>query len=101
MLLGLYGIALLALAAVLVWLAVERWWHYLVIAVAWMPLFPLVATYITGDISPYLPAGAFPGNNKDLFIWLSIYATIMIAIMFAAVGFLVVKIAWQRVNRTR
>jgi len=101
MLLALEGIALLAIAGVLVWLAAERWWHYLVIAVAWVPLFPLVATYVTGDISPYLPAGAFPGNDKDLFIWLSIYATIMIAIMFAAIGFWAIKIAWQRVSRIR
>jgi len=96
MLLGFYTLALLALAAFTVWLAAERWWHVVVILIAWAPLFPPVATYITGDISPYLPAEAFPRDDKDLFIWISIYATIMIAIIFAAAAFWVIKFVWQR-----
>jgi len=101
MLLALYGLALFAFAALAVWLAAERWWHYLILAVAWVPLFPPVATYITGDISPYLPAGAFPHDDKDLFIWISIYVTAMIAITLAAAIFWIVKIAWRRLRRVR
>jgi hypothetical protein len=99
MLLALYGIALAALAGAAVWCAAERWWHYLIVAVAWVPLFPLVATFITGDISRYLPPDAFAaGGDKDAFIWASIYATVMIAIALAAAALWAIKLGWRWVR---
>jgi hypothetical protein len=59
MLLALYAVALVLLAGLVVWRSVSRWWHGVVVAVLWVPLFPFVSRWLTGDASRYLPKGAF------------------------------------------
>ena len=92
----LYAFGLAAMAGIAVRYAITRWWHALIIAVLWIPFFPLVAHWLTGDISACLPEDAFPANGygKDEFIWASIYATVMIAITAAA-------LLWWIVMRVR
>jgi hypothetical protein len=101
MILILCGLVLAALAGVLVWCASTRWWHYLVIAIAWVPLFPLVAQHLTGDVSSYLPASVFSAGHagKDEVVLASAYSTIVLAIIFAAAGFWVIRRGWQRLMR--
>ena len=101
MILAAYCLALAALAGVLVWCAAERWWHYLVIAVAWLPLFPWVAMHLIGDVSRYLPDSAFSegSRGKDEIVLVSAYATVALAIMLAAVGFRAIRVAWRRMRR--
>ena len=101
MALALYGLALLALTGIVVWFAAERWWHYLIIAVAWVPLFSPVAVRLTGDVSRYLPAGTFSEGSagKDEIVFASAFATILVAIMLAAIAFWAIKTAWRRMRR--
>jgi hypothetical protein len=82
----LYAVGLAAMAGIAVRYASTRWWHALIIALLWIPFFPLVARWLTGDISAYLPEDTFAadGYGKDEFIWASIYATVMIAVTAAA-----------------
>ena len=103
MALALYGLALAALAGAVVWFAAERWWHYPIIAVAWVALFPIIAVRLTGDVSRYLPAGTFSegGRGKDEIVFASAFATILVAIMLAAIAFWATKTAWRLVRRGR
>lgn len=98
LLLGLEVLVLTLVAGVIVWRAAARWWHYLVIGIGALPLFPPVAKYLTGDISPYVPADAFApgGAGKDQFILVSIYVTILIAIIAAAFVFWAGRVIWER-----
>jgi len=101
----LYAIGLAAMAGIAVRYASTRRWHTLIIAVLWIPFFPLVARWLTGDISAYLPEDAFSAgaDGKDEFIWASIYATVMIAVTAAALlWWIVVRMwveAWRRFDR--
>ena len=64
----LAGIALAALAGFAVWCVTERPWHYLVIAALTVPLLPMFATTITGDVSAHLPGSMFsdgPGGKDE------------------------------------
>jgi hypothetical protein len=101
MILIVCGLGLTALAGVLVWGAATRWWHYLVIAVAWVPLFPLVAQHLTGDVSRYLPDSAFSAGiaGKDEIVLASVYSTIVLAIILAAAGFWAIRRSWQVLAR--
>jgi hypothetical protein len=97
----LCGLGLAALAGVLVWCAATHWWHYLIIALAWLPLFPLVAQHLTGDVSRYLPDSAFSAGiaGKDEIVLASVYSTIVLAIMFAAAAFWAIRVGWQVLAR--
>jgi carbon starvation protein CstA len=97
MLLVIVAIALLALAAMVVWLAADRWWHYPIIAVAWVLFFPLIARWLTGDVSQYFPAQTFSegARGKDEIIYASIYATIIIAVALAAAVFWAIRLVWR------
>jgi hypothetical protein len=97
MILTLYALALATIAGIAVWFASARWWHALIIAVMWVPFFPPVARWLTGDISAYLPGNAFSegARGKDEFIWASIYATVMIAVIAAAVLWWIITQTWQ------
>ena len=101
MILIVCGLALAALAGALVFAAASRWWHYVVIGLAWLPLFPLVARHLTGDVSHYLPANAFSDgpDAKEEIILASAYATIVLAVMFAAAAFWAIRLGWQAVAR--
>ena len=101
MILTLYAVALATIAGIAVWYASTRWWHVLIIAVLWVPFFPLVARWLTGDISPYLPEDAFSegAEGKDEFIWASIYATIIIAVIAAALLWWIIAQVWQMTIR--
>jgi hypothetical protein len=98
MILTFYCMALAAGAGLLVWCAAARWWHYAVIAVACVPLFPLIAHSLTGDISRWLPEAAFSAGaaGKDEIVLASAYSTIVLAVAFAAAIFWAIRIGWQR-----
>src|SRR6476660_6936790 len=89
MLLVICGFALAGLAGLLVWYASSRWWHPIAIGFPALALFPWVATYVAGDVSRYLPAGLFSDSQqgKDEIAVASAYATIIISIALAGVGF--------------
>ena len=100
MMLVLLGLALAAGTAFLVWCASRRWWHALVICVLSVPLFPLVARWLTGDVSAYLPPATFSegAQGKDEVIVASALSTIIIAIAAAALLFWAARIALNRLR---
>lgn len=93
MVLAICGLVMAALTGLLMRCAARRWWHYLVIAAAALPLLPLVATYLTGDVSRHLPVSAFSDgiDGKGEVIAASVYATVIVALVFATLGFWVVR----------
>ena len=101
MILAAYCLALAGLAGLAAWCAATRWWHYLVMAVAWVPLFPLVATRLMGDVSRYLPEGTFSEDSrgKDEIILASVYSTVMLAFIFAALALWAIRVGWRRLRR--
>jgi len=101
MILAIYCLALGGLAALAAWCAATRWWHYLAMAVICVPLFPLIATRLTGDVSRYLPEGTFSesSSGKDEIVLASVYSTVMVALIFAALALWVVRVGWRLVKR--
>ena len=95
------GLALAALTGVLVWRAADRFWHGLAILALGMALFPLVARWLTGDVSRYLPAGTFPegADGKDQIVLASAVTTIFIAVMLAAGIWAAASSAWRHSQR--
>ena len=94
----LAGLALAALAGFAVWCVTERPWHYLVIAALTVPLLPMFATTINGDVSAHLPGSMFsdgPGG-KDEVIIASVAATVLLAVLLAAGVFGAGKAMWRR-----
>src|SRR6266446_3415800 len=100
MMLAIYGIALSAVAGLLVWCASARCRYILVIAVLWIPFFPLVARWLTGDVSHYLPQGTFSegAQGKDEIVIASAYSTIMVAIVIAALLFWAIRTGWKLIK---
>ena len=101
MILTVYCLAFAGLAALAAWCAATRWCHYLVLAVAWVPLFPLVATRLMGDVSRYLPEGTFSegSRGKDEIVLASIYSTFMLALIIAALALWAIRVGWQLAKR--
>jgi len=101
MILAVYCLAFAGLAALAAWCAATRWWHYLVLAVAWVPLFPLVATRLMGDVSRYLPEGTFSedGRGKDEIVLASAYATFVLAFIVAALALWAIRVGWRLAKR--
>ena len=101
MILAAYCLTLAGLAGLVAWCAATRWWHYLVMAVVSVPLFPLVATRLMGDVSRYLPPGTFSDDSsgKDEIIVVSIYSTVMLAFIFAALALWAIRIGWRLLKR--
>ena len=101
MILAAYCLALAGLAGLAAWCAATRWWHYLVMAVAWVPLFTLVATRLMGDVSRYLPEGTFSDDSsgKDEIVLASVYSTVMLAFIFAALALWAIRVGWRRLRR--
>ena len=98
MTLAIAGVALSVLTGFLVWWACDRIWHGLVIAAIAVALMPPVAIWLTGDVSRFLPAGAFAAGSegKDEIAVASMMATILVAVMLAAIAFGAAKAAWRR-----
>jgi hypothetical protein len=101
MLLAIFVIALTALTALLAWCAADRWWHYAVVALGAVALFPLVARSLTGDVSHYLPEATFSDSpqGKEQIILASAFATIAVAVMAVSVLFWVLRVVVQRAMR--
>jgi hypothetical protein len=98
MTLTLSGVAVAVLTAFLVWSMIDRLWHLLVIAVLAVPLLPLLAATVTGDVSRYLPAWMFSdgAGGKNEVIFASVAATLLLAILLAAGVFGAAKAGWRR-----
>ena len=101
MILAAYCLALGGLAALAAWCAATRWWHYVVMAVACVPLFPLVARWLTGDVSRYLPADTFSegSSGKDEIVLASIYSTVVLAVIVAALVLWAIRVGWRLTRR--
>ena len=93
MALTITGLALAVLTGWLVWRAADRFWHLAVIAVLAVPLMPLLATTITGDVSSHLPGWMFAddASGKGDVIVASVAATVLLAVVLAACVFAVAK----------
>lgn len=96
MILLLCGAVLLVLTAFAVRCAAARSWHYLAIAALSVPLFPLAGVTVTGDVSRYLPDWAFSegAGLKDQIVGASIVATLLVAVMAAAVLVWIARHLW-------
>lgn len=94
------GLVLLVFAVLTIWACARRWWDYLAIAVLTVLLFPLLANSITGDISRYVPLGAFSegGDGKDQIIIASIVSTILVGVIVAACAVGVARWCWRRLR---
>ena len=101
MTLAIAGLALTALAGLVVWRAVDRLWHGLAIAALAVAFLPLVAGTPAGDVSRVLPGGTFATgmDGKDQIAMASGVATILLAVMLAACVFGASKAAWRRMRR--
>jgi len=95
------GVVLLGLAAMAVFLvvrfAVRGWKSGLAIALVSLPLMPLLATHVFGDVSRYVPASVFsdgPGG-KDQIVVASALSTVCSAVILAAI---IVGIVWRPGN---
>ena len=101
MILAACGLALAALAALAARCAAARWWHYLLLAVAWVPPFPLIEKWLTGDVSRYLPEGTFSegGRGKDEIVLASVYATFALAFIVAALALWAIRVGCGQVRR--
>ena len=78
----------------------RRFWHFLAVAVLTVLLFPLTATYLTGDVSRYLPQGTFAqgADGKDQIIMVSAVATLLVAIILAASVLAATIAIWRRLR---
>lgn len=98
MALAVAGLLLTALAGFLVWRVAERVWHLVVIAILAVPLMPLFAVSVTGDVSRYLPDWMMSDADKDGVIIASVAATLLLAVIVAAAVFGVARLAWRGVR---
>jgi Kef-type K+ transport system membrane component KefB len=101
MLLALYAVALVLLAGLVVWRAVSRWWHGVVVAVLWVPLFPFVSRWLTGDASRYLPRSAFSDGpaGEDEVVLTSALSTVLVSVTLAAALLWLARLLWQLFRR--
>jgi len=90
MALAIVGLLLAALAALLVWRVAERFWHIVAIAILAVPLMPLFAVSVTGDVSRYLPD--WLDADKDGVIVASVAATLLLAVIVATGVFGIAKL---------
>jgi hypothetical protein len=101
MILTIYALAFAMLAALAAWCAATRWWHYAVLAVAWLPLFPWIASHLMGDVSRYLPASTFSegSDGKDEIVLASAYGSVMLAFIAAALAWWAIRVGWRLLRR--
>jgi hypothetical protein len=81
----LIAIALAIAAVTSLRLSVRGWKEVLAIGVLTLPLMPLLATRVFGDVSRFLPAGMFSDGfaGKDQIIFASAFCTLFGAIILA------------------
>jgi hypothetical protein len=103
MMLVVAGLMLVALTGLTVWFAAGRCRHLGIIALAAVPLVPLLASTVTGDVSRYLPAPLFSDDaaGKDEVIVASAVATVLLSVMLAAGVFAAGKALWRRRSAAR
>ena len=86
MLVLIAGLALLAATAALFWRAARRPWHLLAIAGLTLLILPATASYLTGDVSRFLPRAMFADGaaGKDQVVIASAAASLCVAAILAA-----------------
>lgn len=89
------GLLLTLMTGLLVWIVVERVWHLVAIAVLAVPLMPLFALSITGDVSRHLPDWLASDADKDAIIVANVAATLLLAIIVATGAFGIGKLVWR------
>lgn len=100
MMLLVLGLAVAAATAFVVRRAAARRVHVLIIMVLSLPLMPLAAMTLTGDVSRYLPPSLFSDEmqGKDEVILASVFATVVAATTVAALMFWAGRTAWERLR---
>jgi hypothetical protein len=101
MMIGIGALLLAVLTALLIWRTAQRAWHVFFIVVLAALLFPAVATWLTGDVSRYLPAGTFAQGveGEGQIVLASAAATILLALILAACLWGSATAAWRRVRK--
>jgi hypothetical protein len=94
-------VAQIAAAVLLIRLAAPRWWNYLAIAVCMASLVRATQTYITGDISRYLPGAIWSegGDGKDQIFYVSAASTILLPLIVSALAVVACKQIWRALKR--
>ena len=98
MALATLGLILAILTVYVVWRAVDRFWQVLVVAVLAMVLFPLVASWLAGDVSLFLPTWMFSqgADSKDQIVLASATATVFFSTILAAFIWRGALMGWRR-----
>ena len=91
----LAGLALAALAALLVRRAAGGPLHFAIIAALAVPFLPLFATTVTGDVSRHLPGWMSSDGPKDDVVLASAAATVLLAVIAAACVFAAARRLWS------
>ena len=78
----------------------RRLGHVAAVVLIAILLFPLTATYLTGDVSRWLPAGTFAAgaDGKDQIVVASALATILAALLLATLVWRVLMFLWRRLR---
>ena len=97
MILAALVVAMVALAAFLVWRTTERARDYLAIAAMTIAIFPLLAMGPTGDMSRYIPHAFSDGlEGVGEIVLVSALSTIVIGVILAACVWWLVRMCWRR-----
>jgi hypothetical protein len=98
MLLTTAGLVLLALTAFVVWRTASRPWHLIPIVALALVFLPVTATFLTGDVSRYLPRAMFSDGaaGKDQVVLASVAASILVASILAACAWAAAAALWRR-----
>ena len=98
MLLTTAGLVLLALTAFVVWRAASKPSHLIPIVALALVFLPITATFLTGDVSRYLPRAMFSDGaaGKDQVVLAGVAASILVASNLAACASAAAAALWQR-----
>jgi hypothetical protein len=92
------GLILAMLTIYVVWRVVDRFWQILVIVALAIGLFPLVASWLAGDVSLFLPTWMFSqgADSKDQIVLASGTATVFVSLILAACIWKAALMGWRR-----
>ncbi|MGA2567600.1 MAG: hypothetical protein ABSF41_12325 [Pseudolabrys sp.] len=98
MLLTTAGLVPLALTAFVVWRAANRPWHLIPIVALALVFLPVTATFLTGEVSRYLPRAMFSDGavGTDQVVLASVAASILVASILAACAWSAAL--WRRIR---
>lgn len=98
MALATVGLILAMLTIYVVWRVVDRFWQVLFVVALAIVLFPLVASWLAGDVSLFLPTWMFSqgADSKDQIVLASATATVFFSVILAAFIWRAALAGWRR-----